>query len=56
MTRSGGLRRAAGRSRMRQRALALAAAAVLFPIAAAATVLEVAMRRGGTVYVEARRG
>jgi SAM-dependent methyltransferase len=53
------IRRPEARSRPlshRQRALALAAAAVLFPIAAAATVLEVAVRRGGTVYVEARRG
>ena len=53
------IRRPEARSRPlshRRRALALAAAAVLFPIAAAATALEVAMRRGGTVYVEARRG
>jgi SAM-dependent methyltransferase len=39
-----------------RRALALAAGVVLFPVAAVATVAEVALRRGGTVYVEARRG
>jgi SAM-dependent methyltransferase len=38
-----------------RRALALAAGVALFPVAAAATALEVALRRGGTVYVEARR-
>jgi hypothetical protein len=37
-----------------RRAVALSAAAVLFPFAAVATVVEVAARRGGTVYVEAR--
>lgn len=40
----------------RRRALALAAAAALFPVAAAATAVELAVQRGGTVYVEARRG
>jgi len=39
----------------RRRLLALGAATILFPIAALATALEVAIRRGGTVYVEARR-
>jgi hypothetical protein len=29
---------------------------VLAPLAAAASVVEIAARRGGTVYVEARRG
>jgi SAM-dependent methyltransferase len=38
-----------------RRALALAAGVGLFPVAALATVLEVALRHGGTVYVEARR-
>jgi SAM-dependent methyltransferase len=38
-----------------RRALALAAGVALFPLAAAATAIEVALRRGGTVYVEARR-
>jgi hypothetical protein len=38
-----------------QRALALGAGAALFPVAALATAVEVAARRGGTVYVEARR-
>ena len=38
-----------GRSRSR-------AGALLFPVAALATAAEVAVRRGGTVYVEARRG
>jgi SAM-dependent methyltransferase len=37
------------------RVLALGAAVVLFPLAALATAMEVAARRGGTVYVEARR-
>ena len=32
----------------------LAAAALLLPLAASATLVEVALRRGGTVYVEAR--
>jgi hypothetical protein len=53
------IRRPEARSRpltYRRRALALAAAATLFPVAAAATTLELAVRRGGTVYVEARRG
>jgi SAM-dependent methyltransferase len=39
-----------------RRALTLAAGVALFPVAAVATVAEVALRRGGTVYVEARRG
>jgi hypothetical protein len=39
----------------RRRALALAAGAGLFPVAALAAVVEVVARRGGTVYVEARR-
>jgi hypothetical protein len=34
----------------------LAAASVLVPAAAVAALVEIAMRRGGTVYVEARRG
>ena len=38
-----------------QRALALAAGAVLLPLAAALTALEAAMGRGGSVYAEARR-
>jgi hypothetical protein len=38
-----------------RRAQALIAGTALFPVAGVATVLEVAMRRGGTVYVEARR-
>jgi hypothetical protein len=38
-----------------RRALTLAAGAVLFPLAALATAAEIAARRGGTVYVEARR-
>ena len=38
-----------------RRAVTLAAAAVLFPVAAVATAAEIAARRGGTVYVEARR-
>ena len=38
-----------------RRALALAASVALFPVAAVATALEVALRHGGTVYVEARR-
>jgi SAM-dependent methyltransferase len=37
------------------RAASLAAAVALFPVAAAATGLEAALRRGGTFYVEARR-
>jgi SAM-dependent methyltransferase len=39
----------------RQRALALAAATVLLPIALACAAVECLLRRGGTVYVEARR-
>ena len=38
-----------------RRALALAAGAILLPAAATCALLEAAMRRGGTVYVEARR-
>ena len=38
-----------------RRAATLAAAVLLAPLAAAATAVEVAARRGGTVYVEARR-
>ena len=40
----------------RRRALALAAAVVLFPSRPRLPRVEVAVRRGGTVYVEARRG
>jgi SAM-dependent methyltransferase len=40
----------------RRRALVLAAAVVLLPLAAVAAVLELATRSGGTVYVEAVRG
>ena len=39
-----------------RRALTLGAGVVLFPVAALATISEVAARRGGSVYVEARRG
>jgi hypothetical protein len=39
----------------RRRALALGAATAMFPFAALAAAVEVAARRGGTVYVEARR-
>ena len=52
------IRRPEARSRPlspRERAGTLAAGVLLFPLAAAATALEVALRRGGTVYVEARR-
>jgi len=52
------IRRPEARSRplaRRKRALALAVAVVLLPLAALAAALEVALRRGGTVYVEARR-
>jgi SAM-dependent methyltransferase len=38
------------------RAAALGAAALLLPVAALCTAVEAALRRGGTVYVEARRG
>ena len=38
-----------------RRALALAAAVVLLPGAAAATLVEAALGRGGSAYVEARR-
>jgi SAM-dependent methyltransferase len=52
------IRRREARSRPlspQRRAATLAAGALLLPAAAAATALEVACRRGGTVYVEARR-
>jgi hypothetical protein len=52
------IRRPEARSRPmpgHRRALALAAAVALSPLAALASALEVALRRGGTVYVEARR-
>ncbi len=38
-----------------QRVLALGVATLLFPVAAVASVVEIAARRGGTVYVEAHR-
>lgn len=38
-----------------RRSFALAAAVVLLPIAALLSLAEIAARRGGTVYVEARR-
>jgi SAM-dependent methyltransferase len=38
-----------------QRLASVAAGVVLLPVAAACAAVEVAMRRGGTVYVEARR-
>jgi SAM-dependent methyltransferase len=53
------IRRPEARSRSmpaRTRVLALGAGVALFPVAALATLLEVALRRGGTIYVEARRG
>jgi hypothetical protein len=37
------------------RAATLAAGVVLLPVAASCAAVEVALRRGGTVYVEARR-
>jgi hypothetical protein len=52
------IRRPEARSRpisRRTQALTVGAAMVLFPVAAVATAVEVAGRRGGTVYVEARR-
>jgi SAM-dependent methyltransferase len=52
------IRRPEARSRTlsgRRRALTLGAGAALLPLAALATAVEVAARRGGTVYVEARR-
>jgi len=52
------IRRPEARSRpmaARRRALTLTAGVGLFPVAAMATAVEVAARRGGTVYVEARR-
>jgi SAM-dependent methyltransferase len=39
----------------RERAWAVGIAALLLPLAAAASLIEVVMRRGGSVYVEARR-
>jgi SAM-dependent methyltransferase len=45
----------ARRSAVRARWLVLLAAAVLTPVAAVAALVEVLVRRGGTVYVEARR-
>jgi SAM-dependent methyltransferase len=53
-----GIRRPEARSMPmtgRRRALALAAGAALLPAAALAALVEVVARRGGTVYVEARR-
>jgi hypothetical protein len=41
--------------RGRRRVATLGAATALFPVAALATAVEIAARRGGTVYVEARR-
>jgi hypothetical protein len=38
-----------------QRLAALAAGAILLPVAAAATLVEAALGRGGSIYVEARR-
>jgi SAM-dependent methyltransferase len=43
-----------GSQRLTTRAGALAAAVLLFPVALACATAEVAVRRGGTVYVEAR--
>lgn len=39
-----------------RRAAALAAGALALPVALAAALLEAGLRRGGTIYVEARRG
>jgi hypothetical protein len=39
-----------------RRYAALIAGAIALPVSIACTLLEAAMRRGGTVYVEARRG
>lgn len=53
------IRRPEARSRpitRRRRALALGAGTALLPLAAVATAVEILVRRGGTVYVEARRG
>jgi hypothetical protein len=53
------IRRPDARSRQMSptaRLAVLAAASVLAPVAGLAALLEIAMRRGGTVYVEARRG
>jgi SAM-dependent methyltransferase len=53
------LRRAGARSRTlgpARRAASLAAGVLLLPVAAVCAGLEVAVRRSGTVYVEARRG
>lgn len=52
------IRRPEARSRplsRRRRAAIVLAAVLLLPVALAATAVEVAARRGGTVYVEARR-
>ena len=38
-----------------RRLLSIAAGVVLLPIAAACAAVEIALRRGGTVYVEAQR-
>lgn len=40
----------------RRRALTLCAATALFPLASLTTAVEIAARRGGTIYVEAHRG
>lgn len=53
------LRRPEARSQRQsgpKRAISILAGVVLLPAAAACSLVEVAMRRGGTVYVEARRG
>lgn len=52
------IRRPEARSRPlsgKARATTLAAGVVLFPVAAVATAVEIGLRRGGTVYVEASR-
>ncbi len=53
------LRRSEARDRAlspRRRAATVAAGVLLYPLAVLAALAEVALRRGGTVYVEARRG
>ncbi len=55
MTRSGAPRHAATRRSGRARLLVLAAAALVTPLAVLCAGAEVAARRGGTIYVEARR-
>ena len=40
----------------RRRAATLVAAIALLPVAVACAAVEVSLRRGGTVYLEARRG